>query len=89
MGPYIRQARRKVTGAQGWPNGGPRRKQTARIPTFKFEKSPGSVPQVGMAGDATPAQVESFLGVDVATHDERRRPGNGRLENLARAGIKA
>jgi hypothetical protein len=43
-GPYIRQARRKVTGAQGQPDGSPRRKQTARIPTFKLENPPGSMP---------------------------------------------
>jgi len=65
-----------VTGAQGWPNGSPRRKRTARIPTFKFEKPPGTVPRPfekagGMAGGATPAQGRKFLGVDVATHDER------------------
>jgi len=65
-----------VTGAQGRPNGSPRRKQTARIPTFKLENPPGSVPR-NWAWLVTrrPPRVESYMGVDVATRDER-------LENL-------
>jgi hypothetical protein len=43
-GPYIRQARRKVTGAQGQLNGSPRRKWTARIPTFKSENRQALMP---------------------------------------------
>ena len=65
--PYIRQARRKVTGAQGAAERRPTSKVDGAHPDLQVRERQPPCRKLGRAGDATPLEAERLLRVDIAT----------------------